>query len=105
MKRIVRLVVLLAVVGGAGYYIWLQSRPQPLVLTGIVTTHDVIVSPQIGGRINQLPVNEGDSVSKDQVVAVIAPDELRGKGGVFAAGAGKVNSQVRPREAGPRIRQ
>jgi multidrug efflux pump subunit AcrA (membrane-fusion protein) len=32
----------------------------PLVLTGIVTTNDVIVSPQIGGQIGQLHVSEGD---------------------------------------------
>ena len=31
MKRIVRLVILLALGGGIGYYAWLQSRPRPLV--------------------------------------------------------------------------
>ena len=63
MKIAVRLLVFALLLGGAGYYIWLQTLPKPLVLTGIVTTHDVIVSPHIGGRIGQLLVNEGDTVS------------------------------------------
>ena len=55
-----------------------SNRPPPaLVLTGIVTTNDVIVSPQIAGQIGQLLVNEGDVVKKDQLLAVIAPDELQ----------------------------
>ena len=103
MKRIVRLVILLSAAGGIGYYVWLQSRPQPLVLTGIVTTHDVIVSPQIGGRISQLLVNEGDTVSKDQIVAVIAPDELREERAFYAAGAEELTSQVRTSEAALRL--
>ena len=41
--------------------------PPALVLTGIVTTNDVIVSPQIAGQIGQLLVNEGDAVKKDQL--------------------------------------
>ena len=89
----------------SGYYVWLQSRPQPLVLTGIVTTHDVIVSPQIGGRINQLLVNEGDQVKKDQLVAVIAPDELMQEHAFYAASAEGVTSQVRESEAALRMEE
>ena len=59
-RRIVIALVLVAVVLGAGYYV-VASRPAVLVLTGIVTTNDVIVSPQIGGQIGRLLVNEGDS--------------------------------------------
>ena len=58
MKKLFVLLVLLAV-GGAGYYIY--TRPAvALVLTGIVTTNDVVVSPQISGQIGQLLVAEGD---------------------------------------------
>ena len=105
MKRFVRLLVLLALAGGAGYYVWLQSRPQPLVLTGIVTTHDVIVSPQIGGRIEKLLVTEGNTVKKDQLIAVIAPDELMQERAFYAAGAEEVTSQVRANEAALRLEQ
>ena len=47
-KRLIPLILLLVVAAGA-YYYW-YTRPVPLVLTGIVTTNDVVVSPQIGGK-------------------------------------------------------
>ena len=55
--------ILLIVVVGAGAYYVLNARPASLVLTGIVTTNDVIVSPQMAGQIDQLLVDEGDIVS------------------------------------------
>ena len=70
------LVLLLAAGGGVAYYLG-HARSAALVLTGIVTTNDVIVSPQIAGQITQLLVKEGDTVKRDQLLAVIAPDELR----------------------------
>ena len=69
---------------GAGTYAYRAWRPTALVLTGIVTTNDVIVSPQIAGQIGQLLVVEGDTVKKDQLVAVIVPDELKADTAYFA---------------------
>ena len=105
MKKAVRLVILAALLGGIGYYVWLQSRPTPLVLTGIVTTQDVIVAPQIGGRIGHLLVTEGDTVKKDQLLAVLVPDELREEHAFYAASAEGVTSQVRESEAALRLEQ
>src|SRR6185436_10858527 len=75
LKRLIPLVVLLAF--GGGIY-WYSNLPiTSLTLTGTVTTHEIVVSPQIGGRIEKLLVNEGDMVAKDQLVAVLAPAELQ----------------------------
>jgi multidrug resistance efflux pump len=105
MKKAIRLVVLAALLGAVGYYVYLQSRPQPLVLTGIVTTHDVIVSPQIAGRVGQLLVSEGDAVKEGQLLAVLAPDELREENAFYAASAEGVTSQVRESEAALRLQE
>ena len=105
MKKAIRIVVLLLLVAGIGYYVWIQSRPQPLTLTGIVTTHDVVISPQIGGRLEQLLVMEGDVVKKDQLLAVIASDELRQDQAFYAATAAGVGSQVQESEAALRFQQ
>ena len=51
--------------------------PTALVLTGIVTTNDVVVSPQIGGRIDSCSSTRATRSSEGQLIAVIAPDELR----------------------------
>ena len=68
MRRVLILVLLLGV-GGAGYYT-MRPMPMPLILTGIVTTEDVIVSPQVGGQIGQLLVKEGDLVARNQLIAL-----------------------------------
>src|SRR6478609_7940559 len=77
MRKRLLLLVILAAAAGAGVYAYSRMAAPALVLTGIVTTNDVIVSPQIAGQIAQLLVKEGDQVKKDQRIAVIAPDELK----------------------------
>jgi len=61
-----RLILLLILAGGAvGAYYSMRRPPGPLVLTGIVTTEDVMVGPQVGGQIGQLLVKEGDQVGRN----------------------------------------
>ena len=105
MKKAIRLVVLAALLGGVGYYVYLQTLPQPLVLTGVVTTDDVIVSPQITGRIGELSVAEGDEVKRGQMLAVLTPDELREEHAYYAASAAGVSSQVHESEAALRLQE
>src|SRR6266581_7469347 len=106
MKRARPLLVLLllaAAAGGAYYY--LTRLPSTLMLTGIVTTNDVIVSPQIAGQIAQLLVKEGDAVKKGQLVAVIKPDELREESAFYAHSAEGATSQVQESEAALRFQE
>ena len=105
MKRILRLVVVLAVVGGAAYY-WYSTRvPPEIVLTGIVTTNEVVVSPQIAGRLDKLMVAEGDTVIQDQIVAVLAPDELREEQAFYSHTAAGAGSLVQESEAALRLQE
>ena len=76
-RRIILSVLILAAVAGSAAYYRVTTRPRSLVLTGIVTTNDVIVSSQIQGQISKLLVKEGDTVKAGQLVAVIEPHELR----------------------------
>jgi HlyD family secretion protein len=94
--------VLLA--AGVAYYL-LQRRATAAVLTGIVTTHEVIVSPQVNGRIERLLVREGDSVKRDQLLAVIAPDELRADSAYYTYSAEGLASQVKQSEAALRLQE
>ena len=101
-----RFLILVLIVGAAAaaYYRW-YGRPTPLVLTGIVTTHDVVVSPQIGGKLEQLLVTEGDAVTRDQLIAVIAPEELQAESSYATQSAAGVTSQVREAEAALRYQE
>jgi HlyD family secretion protein len=105
--KIVRplLIVLLLAAAGFGTYRYVNRRPASLTLTGIVTTNDVVVSPQISGQIRQLLVKEGDLVKKDQLVAVITPDELRADSAYYMHSAEGFGSQVRESEAALRYQE
>jgi RND family efflux transporter MFP subunit len=67
-------IIVLAVVGGGIYYA--STRPaSQIVLTGIVTTDEVIVSPEIQGRLQQLFVREGDLVTNGELLGQMQPEQ------------------------------
>ncbi len=96
--------ILVLVAAGVTLYV-LQLRVGTLVLTGIVTTNEVIVSPQVAGRIDRLLVREGDQVARNQLLAVIAPDELRADSAFFASNAEGLAAQVKESEAALRLQE
>jgi HlyD family secretion protein len=106
MQRARRLVILLVIIIAAvGAYLYVNRPPSSLMLTGIVTTNDVIVSPQVAGQIAQLLVKEGDQVKKGQLLAVIAPDELKADTAYYAQNVEGLSSQVRESEAALRLQE
>ena len=72
--RLFLFVLILAAIGGGIYY---ATRPAPgaIILTGIVTTDEVIVSSEIQGRLQQLSVKEGDIVTNGELLAQIKPEQ------------------------------
>jgi HlyD family secretion protein len=103
MKRLLPLVLILAL--GAGAYLYVSRPPAALVLTGLVTTNDIIVGPQIGGRIDELRVQEGDIVKAGQTIAVISPDELRAESAYAVHNVEGIASQIQQSEAALRYEQ
>ena len=106
MKRL-RPLLILAILAAAGYgaYRYANRPPTSLVLTGIVTTNDVIISPQIAGQLSQLLVKEGDNVKRDQLVALLRPDELKAETAYYAQNVEGLSSQVKESEAALRFQQ
>ena len=92
--------VLLAVAVG-----FALPRPSTLVLTGIVTTNDVVVGPEVPGRVASLLVREGDSVARDQMLATIEPAELRADHSYFEHSARGYASQVQESAAALRFQE
>jgi HlyD family secretion protein len=105
MRKKLVVPVLLAVALAAVWYGFFRAGPSVLVLTGIVTTNDVIVSPQIAGQIGELLVKEGDVVKKDQLVATIKPDELQADTAYYRSNVAGLSSQVQESEAALRFQQ
>ena len=102
MKKLLPLLVVIA--AGIGYYVYTRP-PSALTLTGIVTTHDVVVAPQLAGRLVTLAVKEGDSVTKGQLVAEIDPGELMADRAFYEHSAEGAASQVRESEAALRLQE
>ncbi len=82
-KIVLFLLILAAVAGGVAYT--LTRPPGAIVLTGIVTTDEVIVSPEIQGRLQQLLVKEGDSVTNGELLALIQPQEQQANVAFFTS--------------------
>jgi RND family efflux transporter MFP subunit len=71
-RKIIAVLLVLGVLGGGLLYTFNQS-PRKIVLTGIVTTDEVIVSSQIQGQLQHLFVREGDTVTNGELLAQIQP--------------------------------
>ena len=104
-RKTIALIALLVLGVSAALYYLLSLRPKVLVLTGLVTTNDVIVSAQIPGQVDRLLVVEGDTVKRDQLLAVIKPDELRAETDYYAQSAEQSAAEVQESEAALRYQE
>ena len=73
-----RIFILLAVICAASLAYYFLSTPssKDLVLIGTVDSNQVIVSPQMQGRLAKLLVDEGTQVKQGDLIAVLDPAEL-----------------------------
>jgi len=95
MTRKLFLVILILVVLASVAVYWI-TRPSSkgMVLTGLVDADEVAVSAQIAGRLQQVTVNEGDSVTQGQLLATIVPRELQADQSYYASTMKSASSQV-----------
>jgi len=96
-----RIFILLAVifVVAAIYYFFSTPSSQDLVLIGTVDSNQVVVSPQVQGRLAKLLVDEGTQVKQGDLIAVIDPAELEAQARAAAATIDSLRSQVAATQA------
>lgn len=101
MKRKKLLIAVLGVAVVATGWTAVRARraAEPLLLTGVVTANDIVVSPLVAGRVNRLFVDEGSTVTANQVVATLQPDELQADRRYFERSAEALGSEVAAAEA------
>jgi multidrug resistance efflux pump len=75
MKRKIPVFIIILVVLAAAIYFIAARHGREIVLTGMVTTDELIVSSEIQGRLQKLLVREGDAVTNGQLLAQIQPAE------------------------------
>jgi HlyD family secretion protein len=104
-KRKIRLFILAAVIVGAVIYFVAARTPGEIVLTGIVTTDEVIVSPEIQGRLERVLVHEGAGVTNGELLAVIQPQTQKADLAFYANSEQSSVSQVTQAEADFKFQQ
>jgi multidrug resistance efflux pump len=97
-RRIPILILALAAVAGLVWWACLRQTAA-IVLTGIVTTDEVIVSSEISGRLQQMLVKEGAPVTNGQLLAVIQPQEWKADVAYFAGAKSQSGALVAQAEA------
>jgi multidrug resistance efflux pump len=81
------------------YYLLSTPRGSDLDLNGTVDANQVIVSPQVQGRILKLLVDEGTRVKQGDLIASLDPSELEAQARAAAATIDSFRSQVSATEA------
>ncbi len=95
MKRRLAVIAVILAVAAVGLYFWMSHRPRSLTFTGIVATDDVQVSSQIQGRLQRLLVQQGDTVKRGQLLAVVQPQEWEADKAYYANSEKESAAQVK----------
>jgi HlyD family secretion protein len=81
------------------YYLISTPHNPDLVLIGTVDANEVIVSPQVQGRLTQLLVDEGSRVKQGDLIAVLDPSELEAEERAAAANIVSLRNKVAQMQA------
>jgi RND family efflux transporter MFP subunit len=85
IRRVIRIVVRLAIVGGLGlgfywfgnHYLWPPTDLSAIQAVGMLEAPEVNITSRIAGRITRLELLEGDHVKKGQLVCEIEDVDIR----------------------------
>jgi HlyD family secretion protein len=96
-----KFLILLSVVAAIAltYYFISTPRSKDLVLIGTVDSNQVIVSPQIEGRISKLLVEEGTPVKQGDLIAILDRSELEAQERAAAANIASLRHRVAEMQA------
>src|SRR5580693_5877465 len=94
MKRKLPIILIILAVIAGGIYYFCTRQPGAIVLTGIVTTDEVIVSSEIQGRLQQLLVQEGDVVTNGQLLAQIQPEQWQADMAFYASSEQQMSADL-----------
>jgi HlyD family secretion protein len=91
--RFLVLFVIIVLIASA-YYFFTTPGGNDLVLVGTVDANQIVVSPQVQGRLAKLLVDEGTPVKQGDLIAVLDPSELEAEERAAAATISSLRSKV-----------
>jgi HlyD family secretion protein len=92
-NKFLTLLGIILTIAGAYYFIS-TPRGNDLVLVGTVDANQIVVSPQVQGRLAKLLVDEGTPVKQGELIAVLDPSELEAQERAAAATIASWRSKV-----------
>ncbi len=84
MPKPVRILLVLIVLGGAGYFVWnkyfrVKIDPNKIEVAGRIEGDDSTIASKVPGRIKELKVREGDKIKAGDVIALLDDDQIRAR--------------------------
>ena len=112
-KVVVGIIVGVVIIGAAvaGIYFFVvnptpaQSEADGLVASGFIEAEEVAIAPELGGRVLELLVEEGDDVEAGQVLALLDGTLLEAQIEAAQAGLDMAQAQLARAQAGARPEQ
>lgn len=100
MKRLLFVIPLAAVAIAA--LLWSQWQRGPLTVSGFIESHQIRVGSHVGGRVETVPVVEGQAVHQGDVLLTLEPYDLRERLAEAQAALNARNEALSKLVAGPR---
>jgi multidrug resistance efflux pump len=102
LKRLIPILILLAVAGGTFAYLREQRKPKPIVLAGTLEARTVNVGSLAGGRVVRVLVDEGNAVAAGQLLATLETETIDRQIAEQRAAIAVTRAQLAKAVAGPR---
>jgi HlyD family secretion protein len=107
MKRLIPIVILLAAAIAAGFYFYprWKAKPAPtneIILSGNIEAHESLLSFKVQGRIIELPIQEGQQVNENDLIARLEDADFKQKVRIDEAGVAVKQSDLALTLAGTR---
>ena len=84
MPKPLRILLVLIVLGGIGYFVWskyfrVKIDPNRIEVAGRIEGDDSTIASKVAGRIKEIKVREGDPIKAGDVIAVLDDEQIRAR--------------------------
>ncbi|MFA0414091.1 HlyD family secretion protein [Vibrio renipiscarius] len=104
-KTLVLSAAAIALASWVGYSFYQAYQPKPIHLQGQIESQQYSISSKVAGRIDQVLVRKGDTVTKDQLIFTIHSPEIEAKLAQAKAGEKAADALAKEAEKGARSQQ
>ncbi|MBL8207262.1 MAG: HlyD family secretion protein [Blastocatellia bacterium] len=83
MPKPLRILFVLLVLGGIGYFVWKKYRvevdPNRIEVAGRIEGDDATLASKVAGRIREIKVREGDAIKAGDLIALLDDEQIRAR--------------------------